>query len=89
MNETTVQNLDTLTKCAEQVNNIFTIVYKIAVNNKYPAFSQIVNAAEVLNNEIFLLQNFLINPNAEEFVDAVKEQQQKLNLTNKLSQNAE
>jgi hypothetical protein len=89
MNETTVQNLDTLTKCAEQVNNIFTIVYKIAVNAKYPAFSQIVNAAEELNNEIFLLQNYLINPNAEEILDAVKEQQQKISLTNKLSQNAE
>lgn len=65
MNETTVQNLDTLTKCAEQVNNIFTIVYKIAVNAKYPAFAEIVTAAENFNHEIFLVQNYLIDPDAE------------------------
>ena len=65
MNETTVQNLDTLTKCAEQVNNIFTIVYKIAVNAKYPAFAEIVTAAEIFNHEIFLVQNYLIDPDSE------------------------
>lgn len=57
--------VDTLFKCAEEVNNVFAIVYKIAVNAKYPAFAEIVTAAEELNKNIFLVQNFIINPDAE------------------------
>jgi hypothetical protein len=74
MEKITIQNLDTLSKCAEQVNNIFTIVYKVAVIHNYPAFGEIVKQFEEVNKQIFLLQNFLISPESENIIDAVLEQ---------------
>ena len=68
-----------LFKCAEDVNNIFSIAYRIAVNSNYPSTNEIVQSAQELNRQIFLLTNYLYNPNAENFVDAVNEQITKLN----------
>lgn len=67
-----------LFKCAEDVNNIFSIAYRIAVNCNYPAPNEIMQSAQELNRQIFLLTNFLYNPDAQNFVDAVKEHLNKL-----------
>ena len=82
MEQVKQNQVDTLFKCAEEVNNVFGIVYKIAVLAKYPAFAEIVTAAEELNKNIFLIQNFIINPDADSYVDSVQAQHEKMTRKN-------
>lgn len=74
------RNIDSLFDCAETTNNIFAVVYRIANNYNYPdaAQKEILEAAQNLNNQIFRVCNFIYNPDAENFIDAVAEKQNKI-----------
>lgn len=82
MEEIKQNQIGILFKCAEDVNNIFSIAYRIAVNSNYPAKNEIMQSAQELNRQIFLLTNYLYNPDAQKFVDAVNEQMNKINSVN-------
>ena len=74
------QQVNNLFTCAENVNEIFNIAYKIATENNYPDLQGISDAAQELNRNLFLIANFLYNPESMSgFVDAVKEIENKLN----------
>ena len=74
------RNIDSLFDCAETTNNIFAVVYRIANNYNYPEAAQkeILEAAQNLNNQIFRVCNFIYNPDAENFIDAVAEKENQI-----------
>lgn len=74
------RNIDSLFDCAETTNNIFAVVYRIANNYNYPEAAQkeILEAAQNLNNQIFRVCNFIYNPDAENFIDAVAEKEKQI-----------
>lgn len=74
MNELNKNYIDTLFKASENVNTLFSVVYKVAVNINYPALNDILESAQEFNRQIFLVVNYIYNPNSENFVDAVTEQ---------------
>lgn len=74
MNELNKNYIDTLFKAAENVNTLFSVVYKVAANINYPALNNIMESAQEFNRQIFLVANYIYNPNSENFVDAVTEQ---------------
>lgn len=74
MNELNKNYVDTLFKAAENVNTLFSVVYKVAANINYPALNNIMESAQEFNRQIFLVANYIYNPNSENFVDAVTEQ---------------
>lgn len=74
MNELNKNYVDTLFKAAENVNTLFSVVYKVAANINYPALNNIMESAQDFNRQIFLVANYIYNPNSENFVDAVTEQ---------------
>lgn len=80
MNELQSKYVDSLFDCAEASNNIFAIVYKIANNCDYPQSAQkeIYEAVQNLNNQIFRVCNFIYNPDAENFIDAVAEKENQI-----------
>lgn len=73
MDELNKNYIDTLFKAAENVNTLFSVVYKVAANINYPALNNIMESAQEFNRQIFLVANYIYNPNAENFVDAVTE----------------
>lgn len=74
MNELNKNYIDTLFKAAENVNTLFSVVYKVAANINYPALNDIMESAQEFNRQIFLVANYIYNQNSENFVDAVTEQ---------------
>lgn len=78
MNELNKNYVDTLFKAAENVNTLFSVVYKVAANINYPALNNIMESAQEFNRQIFLVANYIYNPNSENIVDAVTEQINKL-----------
>jgi hypothetical protein len=80
MDELKSKNIDSLFDCAETTNNIFAVVYRIANNYNYPKSAQkeIVEAVQNLNNQIFRVCNFIYNPDAENFIDAVAEKENQI-----------
>ena len=74
MDELNKNYVDTLFKGAENVNTLFSVVYKVAANINYPALNNIMESAQEFNRQIFLVANYIYNPNSENFVDAVTEQ---------------
>ena len=80
MDELQSKNIDSLFDCAEATNNIFAVVYKIANNYNYPkaAQNEIVEAVQNLNNQIFRVCNYIYNPDAEKFIDAVAEKENQI-----------
>ncbi len=75
-----LSQINTLFTCAENVNNIFNVAYKIATKINYPDLQGLTDAAQELNRNLFLIANFLYNPEAEQFVDAVIEKEKQLSL---------
>jgi hypothetical protein len=75
LKSTQINNLFT---CAENVNEIFNIAYKIATENNFPDLKSLSESAQEFNRQIFLIANFLYNPNAENYVDAVMEIEKKM-----------
>lgn len=74
MDELNKNYIDTLFKAAENVNTLFSVVYKVAANINYPALNDILESAQEFNRQIFLVANYIYNPNSENFVDAVRNQ---------------
>lgn len=80
MNELQELQANALFTCAENVNNIFNVAYKIATKINYPDLQGISDAAQEFNRNLFLIANYIYNPNAEQFVDAVIEKEKQLSL---------
>lgn len=73
------QQIDNLFTCAENVNEIFDIAYKIATKINYPDLQGLTDAAQELNRNLFLIANYIYNPESKSgFVDAVREVEKKL-----------
>lgn len=75
-----LSQINSLFTCAENVNNIFDTAYKIAISSNYPDLQGLTDAAQEFNRNLFLIANFLYNPDAEQFVDAVIEKEKQLSL---------
>lgn len=80
MEKLKLSQINTLFTCAENVNNIFNVAYKIATKINYPDLQGLTDAAQELNRNLFLIANYLYNPDAENFVDAVIEKEKQLSL---------
>lgn len=80
MEKLKLSQINSLFTCAENVNNIFDAAYKIAISSNYPDLQGLTDAAQEFNRNLFLIANFLYNPDAEQFVDAVIEKEKQLSL---------
>lgn len=65
MDELIRNQVEALFKCAETVNEIFSVAYKIAILEKYPDSAKILDSTEELKKQIFMLQNFLVSPESK------------------------
>lgn len=72
------QQINNLFTCAENVNNIFDIAYNVAIKNDYPDLQGLTDSAQEFCRQLFLIANFLYNPEAKNYVDAVMEIEKKM-----------